>query len=73
MRLLIIRHGDPDYVNDSLTEKGKREAELLSDRIAKEKIDRVYISPLGRARETAEACLKKMKLSSEPKVYDWLK
>ena len=40
MRLLIIRHGDPDYTNDSLTEKGKREAELLSDRIAKEKIDR---------------------------------
>ena len=28
MRLLIIRHGDPDYVRDSLTEKGRREAEL---------------------------------------------
>ena len=27
MRLVIIRHGDPDYRNDSLTEKGKREGE----------------------------------------------
>ena len=73
MRLLIIRHGDPDYINDSLTEKGIREAELLSDRIAKEKIDRVYISPLGRARKTAEACLKKMDPELKPVTYDWLK
>ena len=33
MRLLIIRHGDPDYEKDSLTEKGWWEAELLSRRI----------------------------------------
>lgn len=31
MRLVIIRHGDPDYTIDSLTEKGWREAEYLSD------------------------------------------
>lgn len=24
MRILFIRHGDPDYVNDTLTEKGRR-------------------------------------------------
>ena len=23
MRILLIRHGDPDYENDTLTEKGK--------------------------------------------------
>ena len=34
MKLLLIRHGDPDYVHDDLTEIGKREAELLSGRIA---------------------------------------
>ena len=27
MKILIIRHGDPDYAADSLTEKGWREAE----------------------------------------------
>ena len=30
MRILIIRHGEPDYENDNLTEKGKLEAELLA-------------------------------------------
>ncbi|MCI5729625.1 MAG: histidine phosphatase family protein, partial [Clostridia bacterium] len=25
MKLIIIRHGDPDYEKDSLTEKGWRE------------------------------------------------
>ena len=35
MRILFIRHGDPDYVNDTLTEKGHREAQLLAE-MAKE-------------------------------------
>ena len=34
MRLLFIRHGDPDYVNDTLTAKGHREAALLAERAA---------------------------------------
>ena len=34
MRLLIVRHGDPDYEHDTLTEKGWREAELLSERLS---------------------------------------
>lgn len=44
MKLLIIRHGDPDYTIDSLTEKGHREAELLSERIAPMEIAARYIS-----------------------------
>lgn len=32
MRILFIRHGDPDYLNDTLTEKGCREADLLAKR-----------------------------------------
>ena len=35
MELWIIRHGDPDYVHDSLTEKGVREAKLLAERLSK--------------------------------------
>ena len=35
MKLLIVRHGDPDYSIDSLTETGWIEAELLSDRLCK--------------------------------------
>ena len=60
MRLLIIRHGDPDYEKDSLTKKGWREAELLAERIAKEEIAAFYVSPLGRAKDTASLTLKKM-------------
>ena len=28
MKIRFIRHGDPDYVNDTLTEKGRVEAAL---------------------------------------------
>ena len=42
MRILIIRHGDPDYEIDGLTEKGKREAALLAKRLEKEDITAVY-------------------------------
>ena len=58
MRILLLRHGEPDYEKDSLTEKGKHEAELLSRRLEKYDIRDVYVSPLGRARETAEYTLK---------------
>lgn len=60
MRLLIVRHGDPDYSIDSLTEKGWKEAKLLSERLSKMKIDYFYVSPLGRAKDTASFTLKEM-------------
>ena len=71
MRLLIIRHGDPDYAKDSLTEKGWREAELLSERIAKLDIAQFYVSPLGRAKDTASLTLKKMGRTATE--CDWLR
>lgn len=53
MRLIIVRHGDPDYEKDSLTEKGWREAAILADRISRLEVKEFYVSPLGRARDTA--------------------
>ncbi len=70
MKLLIIRHGDPDYAIDSLTEKGWREAELLSQRLVKLKIDDFYCSPLGRAKDTAKPTLEK--LNREAQTLPWL-
>ena len=70
MRLIIIRHGDPDYEKDSLTPKGWREAELLADRISKLDVRGFYCSPLGRARDTAGVTLKRM--GREAAVLDWL-
>ncbi len=59
MKLVIIRHGDPDYTIDSLTEKGWREAEYLSERISAMDVKACYVSPLGRAKDTASLTLKK--------------
>lgn len=60
MKLLIIRHGDPDYSIDSLTEKGWQEARCLSERISKLNVRDFYVSPLGRAKDTASLTLQKM-------------
>ncbi len=71
MKIIIVRHGDPDYVNDTLTEKGKREAECLVDRIARLDVKAFYCSPLGRAKATAEPTLNKVNRTAE--VLDWLR
>ena len=71
MRLLFIRHGDPDYEHDTLTEKGIREAICLADHIGTLKIDEAYQSPLGRAQRTAEYSLKKLGMTAE--TLDWLR
>ena len=65
MRLYIIRHGDPNYVDDCLTEPGRFEAAALADYLVWLGIDRLYSSPLGRARETAEASARRLGLPVE--------
>ena len=59
MRLLIVRHADPDYSIDSLTPAGWEEAKLLADRLAPVPVAAYYVSPLGRAKDTASLTLKK--------------
>lgn len=71
MKLLIVRHGDPNYKIDGLTEKGRREAELLADRLVRENPDKIYCSTLGRARLTAEPTLKR--LNTEAEYCEWLR
>ena len=60
MDLIIIRHGDPDYEHDTLTEHGWKEAEILSHRISQLNVRDFYVSPLGRAQDTASCTLKVM-------------
>ncbi len=71
MKLIFIRHGDPNYESDSLTEAGKREAEALSEYIGRLDIDEAFVSPLGRAAETAGYCLDKLGMSAV--TLDWLR
>ena len=57
MRLLLVRHAEPDYERDSLTDKGWREAELLAQRLTRIPARAYYVSPLGRAKDTASLTL----------------
>lgn len=70
MRILIIRHGDPDYKLDSLTPRGFKEAEALGNWLGQKRIDHIYASPLGRAQRTAEPAAKAHGLEIE--TLDWL-
>ena len=81
MKLLIIRHGEPNYRRDGLTEKGRRESGYLSEWISRFDSDvrseqgagRIYYytSPYGRAKETADIALSKLGCTAE--VLPWLK
>lgn len=71
MRIIFIRHGDPDYENDTLTEKGWKEAAALSERVRKWNVDDFYLSPLGRAQDTASLSLKALDRTGT--TLDWLR
>ncbi len=53
MRLVFVRHGEPDYQHDCLTEVGKEQAAKTAIRLKGEDIKAIYASPMGRAVETA--------------------
>lgn len=70
MRILLVRHAEPDYARDSLTPKGRREAELLSQRLCRLNVKAFYVSPLGRAQDTAAYTLNKLHRTAE--TLPWL-
>lgn len=69
MFLYIIRHADPDYPNNTITEFGHQEARALAGRMAGEGLTRIYTSPLGRARDTARYTAEATGI--EPVIEDW--
>lgn len=71
MKLIFVRHGDPDYSIDSLTEKGWKEAELLAKRLSKLTVKEFFCSPMGRAKDTASLTLQKMNRTAVE--YEWLR
>lgn len=74
MDLLLIRHGLPEHVervdgrpaDPPLAELGRRQAERMAQWLARERIDRLYSSPLKRALETAEPLAALCGLAIEP-------
>jgi broad specificity phosphatase PhoE len=71
MEILLIRHGDPDYENDALTELGQKEAKLLADTLEDGAIDDIFVSPLGRAQETCGYTADRKGQSTA--TLDWLR
>ncbi|MBQ5319773.1 MAG: histidine phosphatase family protein [Oscillospiraceae bacterium] len=53
MKIIFVRHGHPDYVNDCLTELGHQQAKQAAMRLKDEGIEQIFSSPFGRAYETA--------------------
>lgn len=72
MRIIFIRHAEPDYTIDSLTVKGVTEAKALNRRILSWRNDfDCYCSPLGRARLTCEIGLNGTGIDAE--TLPWLR
>jgi len=71
MEIIIVRHAEPNYEIDSLTDKGWKEARLLSEKLSKLNIDEFYCSPQGRAKDTASITMQKVK--KDLVICDWLR
>lgn len=64
MEIVLIRHGEPEWVRDGLaindpplTDRGHRQARELATWLRDERFDEVLVSPLVRARQTAAPLL----------------
>lgn len=62
MDLILVRHGDPDYEMNCLTELGHRQAEAASVCLSSMKPDMIFASTYGRAIETAEHTASKLNM-----------
>lgn len=75
-RLLLVRHGETEWNKEGryhgvtdveLSEIGLEQARILSQRLAKEKPDALYSSPLKRAMQTAQQIAEVHNLSIVPR------
>jgi len=70
MLLYYIRHADPIYRPDSITEFGKTQADALAKRLKIHGFDEIYSSSSIRAQMTAEPTLKALDKSFDD-VFTW--
>jgi probable phosphoglycerate mutase len=77
VEIVLVRHGQPEWVRDGLnvgnpplTELGRRQAQKMAETLAEEDFDEVLVSPLLRARQTAEPLFGR--LGREETIAAWL-
>jgi broad specificity phosphatase PhoE len=73
--LILVRHGETDWNRENrfqghadppLNDLGRRQSAELAETLARERVDRVYTSPLRRASETAVILGGRLGLEVEP-------
>jgi probable phosphoglycerate mutase len=64
MEIVLVRHGEPEWVRDGLsvvdpplTARGRLQAERVGEELHAEEFDHIIVSPLARARQTAAPLL----------------
>lgn len=80
MEIVLVRHGEPEWVRDDLsvenpplTDRGRRQARRVADVLEKDDFDEIWVSPLVRAQETAEPLLGRLGLEpGHASTQDWL-
>lgn len=77
MEIVLIRHGQPEWVRDGLnvsdpplTELGHRQARAMAEQLAGEPFDEVLVSPLTRARQTAAPLFERLERNET--IDPWL-
>ncbi|MDQ1489089.1 MAG: hypothetical protein QOD57_4100 [Actinomycetota bacterium] len=79
-RIFLLRHGATEWsvsgrhtgrTDIALTEEGRRQAERLRARLARERFGLVLVSPLKRARETAELAGFGDAAEVDPDLVEW--
>ena len=71
MRIIFIRHGEPDYEHDCLTDRGRLQAAAAAQRLREERSEELFSSPLGRAAETAAFTAEALNLPV--RTLDWMR
>ncbi|MFZ2603496.1 MAG: histidine phosphatase family protein [Candidatus Omnitrophota bacterium] len=78
-RLILIRHGETEFnlkkrycgfLNVSLSERGKKQAQCLHERLKRIKIHKVYSSDRTRAIQTAEIVFKKARIEKNSSLRE---
>lgn len=77
MEIVLIRHGQPEWVKDGLnvvdpplTDLGHEQAARMAEVLAEEEFDEVLVSPLQRARQTAAPLFER--LGRPEQIEPWL-
>lgn len=78
MEMVLVRHGEPEWVVDGLnidhpplTERGRRQAAHMAEALSGEDFDEILTSPLERARETAAPLY--VRLGRHEVIEEWLR